>query len=70
MVLLVEEILALIFRDMIEERWLRSFDGGLDLMSRLVLDAFLSLGLGVVLAACEFTPFIIWKGEDLLFFSD
>jgi hypothetical protein len=27
MVLLVEEILALIFRDMIEERWLRSFDG-------------------------------------------
>ena len=45
MVLLVEEILALIFRDMIEERWLRGFHGGLDLMSRLVLDAFLILGL-------------------------
>ena len=43
--LLIEEILALIFRDMIEEWRLLRFHGGLDLMSRLVLNAFLILGL-------------------------
>lgn len=43
--LLIEEILALIFRDMIEEWRLLRFHGGLDLMARLVLDAFLFLGL-------------------------
>jgi hypothetical protein len=45
LVLLVEEILALIFRDMIEERWLWGFHGGLDLLPRLVLNMFLILGL-------------------------
>ena len=43
--LLIEEILALIFRDMIEEWRLLRFHGGLNLMSRLVLNAFLILGL-------------------------
>ena len=43
--LLIKEILALIFRDMIEEWRLLRFHGGLNLMSRLVLNAFLILGL-------------------------
>lgn len=43
--LIIEEILALIFRDMIEEWRLLGLHGGLDLMSRLVLNAFLILGL-------------------------
>jgi hypothetical protein len=45
MVLLVEEILAQIFRDMIEEMRLWGLHGGLDLLSRLVLNMFLILGL-------------------------